>query len=252
MNTIVRTTFVFALAGAAALRISAQPAPPKLSFEAASVKKAEGGGPPGDIARNMDASPGHFAMHNVPMRFILEWAYDLKDYEIQGPGWMTADERYDIVATAPGATGDQMRLMLQTLTNERFDMKSHWETKDMQVYVLAPGKGPAKLKPAEGDPSLGGNGGAGAFFHNQPVSRFTFMLTRRLDRPVLDETGLKGTYDFTIDLTGLGFGGHPPEDSGAPSIFSTVQSDLGLKLESGKRPVKVLIVDSANKNPTAN
>ena len=223
----------------------------KPEFDAASVKKAESGGPSGDIARNMDASPGHFAMRNVPMRFILEWAYDLKDYEIEGPSWIAGEERYDIVATAPGATQDQMRVMLQNLVNQRFQMKSHWQTKETQVYVLARGKGEPKLKPAEGDPSLGGANGT-PMFHNQPVSRFTFLLTRRMARPVLDETGLKGTYDFNVDLSGLGFNGKEPEDTGAPSIFSAVQSDLGLKLEAAKRPIKILMVDSANKVPSAN
>jgi uncharacterized protein (TIGR03435 family) len=246
MNEAVRTALIFMLAAAA---LTAQQ---KLSFEAASVKKAEAGTPPGDVARNMDDSPGHFAMRNIPLRFALEWAYDIKDYQLQAPAWVAGEERYDIIATAPGSTADQMQQMLRTLIDERFQMKSHWETKDLQCYVLSPGKGANKLKPSEGAPSLGNGGAKGALFHNQPVSRFTFMLTRRLDRPVLDETGLKGTYDFTIDLSGLGFGGRAAEDTGAPSIFSTVQSDLGLKLESAKRPIKVFVVDSANKNPTAN
>jgi uncharacterized protein (TIGR03435 family) len=244
MKLIARSTFVLALA--AQIAVAQKPA-----FDAASVKKVESGGPPGDIARNMDNSPGRFAMRNIPLRFALEWAYDLQDYEIQGPAWIAGEERYDIVATAPGATNDQMRLMLRTLIDERFQMKSHWETRDTQCYVLTRGKGEPKLKPSEGEPSLGGRGG-GPMFHNQPVSRFTFLLTRRLAAPVLDETGLKGTYDFSVDLSGLGFNGGEPQDANAPSIFSTVQTDLGLKLVAAKRPIKVLIVDSASKVPTAN
>jgi uncharacterized protein (TIGR03435 family) len=223
----------------------------KYEFEVASVKKADSGVPPGDIARNMAGSPGHFSMRNVPLRYILEWAYDLKDYEILGPEWIIGDERYDIIATALGATGDKMRAMLQTLVDQRFQMKSHWEIKEMSVYALTRGKGAPKLKPSEGDPSLGGLNGT-PMFRNQPVSRFTFMLTRRMDRPVLDETGLKGTYDFSLDLSGLGFNGRMAQDPNAPSIFSTVQSDLGLKLEATKRPVKILVVDSANKTPVEN
>jgi uncharacterized protein (TIGR03435 family) len=244
MKLIARSAFLLALA---ALAASAQ----KPAFDAATVKKAESGTPPGDIARNMDPSPGHLTMRNVPLRFALEWAYDLKDYEIQGPSWVAGEERYDIVATAPGATSDQMRLMLRNLIDERFQMKSHWETRDMQCYVLTRGKGEPKLKPADGEPTLGGQGGT-PMFHNQPVSRFTFLLTRRMARPVLDETGLKGTYDFSVDLSGLGFNGNEPQDPNAPSIFSTVQSDLGLKLESTKRPIKILIVDSASKTPAEN
>jgi uncharacterized protein (TIGR03435 family) len=63
---------------------------------------------------------------------------------------------------------------------------------------------------------------------------------------------LTGTYDFTVDLSGLGFNGADAQDPNAPSIFSTVQTDLGLQLKAAKRPVKVLIVDSANKVPIAN
>ena len=244
MKLIARFTFMLALVAQFA-------AAQKTVFEAASVKKVESGASPGDIARNMDSSPGHFAMRNVPIRFVLEWAYDLKDYEIQGPSWIVDDERYDIVAVAPGATNEQMRIMLRNLIDERFQMKSHWETRDTQCYVLTRGKGELKLKPSEGEPSLGGQNGRG-MFHNQPVSRFTFLLTRRMGRPVLDETGLKGTYEFSVDLNGLGYNGNDSQNTEAPSIFTAVQSDLGLKLESTKRPIKILIVDSANKNPTEN
>jgi len=225
-----------------------------LKFEVASVKKVSGGGPPGDIPRNMDDSPGHFAMHNVPLRMALEWAYELKDYEISGPDWIKADERYDIIAKAAGPASEaQMRQMLQTLLLDRFQMKVHRETRDLPAYVLLPGKGPAKVKEAKPDaePSIAG-GPSGVSFLAQPISRFTFMLTRRLDRPVLDQTGLKGRYDFTIDLSGLGFNGRDPEDTSAPSIFTTVQRDLGLKLEARKEPIGILVVDSASKTPTEN
>lgn len=225
-----------------------------LKFEVASVKKVTGGGPPGDIPRNMDPSPGHFAMRNVPLRMPLEWAYDLKDYEISGPDWIKVDERYDIIAKAAGPASEaEMRQMLQTLLLERFQMKVHKETKELPTYVLLPGKGEPKVKEAKPDaqPSIAG-GPSGASFLAQPISRFTFMLTRRLDRPVLDQTGLTGRYDFTIDLSGLGFNGRDPEDTNAPSIFTTVQRDLGLKLEARKEPIGVLVVDSASKTPIEN
>ncbi len=226
-----------------------------LKFEVASVKKVTSGGPPGDIPRNMDTSPGHFAMRNVPLRMALEWAYDFKDHQISGPDWIKADERYDIIAKAAGpATDAQMRQMLQALLLERFQMKTHRESKEMSVYVLLPGKGAPKLKETSPDipPTLGSGGGGKASFHAQPVSRFTFLLSRRLDRPVLDQTGLTGRYDFTIDLTGLGFNGQEPKDSSGPSIFAAVQSDLGLRLESRKEPIEILVIDSVNKMPIEN
>ena len=220
-------------------------------FEVASVKRAEGGGPPGDIPRNMDQSPGHFAMRNVPLRYAIEWAFDLKDYEIVGPEWIKVEDRYDIIAKAPGpATDDQMRPMLQTLLLDRFQMKVHREMRDLNCYVLSPGKGAAKVKPASADeqPHIAG-GPNGASFTNFPISRLTFLLSRRLDRPVLDKTGLKGNFDYTIDISGLP---GPQTDPSSPSIFSTVTRDMGLKLEGRKEPISMLVIDSVSKNPTAN
>jgi uncharacterized protein (TIGR03435 family) len=236
----------------ATVALQAQVAMGPRTFEVASVKRAEGGGPAGDIPRNMDTSPGHFAMRNVPLRFALEFAYDLKDYQIVGPEWIKAEDRYDIIARAAGpATNDEMRPMLQTLLTERFEMKTHRETKEMSVYALVPGKGPAKVKePGEGDPSLTPTP-QGVLFHKFPISRFTFLLTRRLDRPVLDLTGLTGVYDYTVDISGLP-GGRGAEDGAAPSIFSAIQSDLGLKLEARKHPIEILVIDSVSKTPTAN
>jgi len=225
------------------------------TFEVASVKRAAGGGPPGDIPRNMDGSPGSFAMRNVPLRYALEWAYDLKDYEISGPDWINGEERYDIIAKAAGpATNEQMKPMLQSLLTDRLKMKLHRETRDLPVYVLLPGKGAPKVKPAsaDGEATLSGSP-AGAFFHNQPISRLTFMLTRRMDRPVLDMTGLKGVYDFTVDTSGLGFNGQPPADPTAgPSIFTAVQDNMGLLLEARKAPVETLVIDRVERIPIEN
>jgi uncharacterized protein (TIGR03435 family) len=248
---MIRSAFVISLA----IFMQGRTATKTPTFEVASVKRAAGSGPPGDIPRNMDSSPGSFAMRNVPLRYALEWAYDLKDYEISGPDWIVAEDRYDIIAKASGpATNDQMRPMLQRLLLERFKMKVHHETRQLPVYVLLPGKGPAKVKPAspDGEATLGGSA-TGAFFHNQPISRFTFMLTRRMDRPVLDKTGLAGVYDYTVDLSGLGFNGQPPQDPTAgPSVFTAVQDNLNLRLEAQRAPIEVLVIDQVEKIPVEN
>ena len=226
------------------------------AFEVASVKLADpGGANPGDIPRNMDSSPGHFIMRNVPLRHCLEWAYDLKDYEVTGPEWIKSDNRYDIVANAPGPASDnEMRLMLQTLLTERFQMKLHRETKNLDVYALLPGKGVPKVKEATADEetALGAGPNGTVKFTKQPLSRLTFMLSRRMDKPAIDMTGLKGLYDFTLDTSGLGFSGNPPADTSAPSIFTTIQENLGLRLEAQKAPIQILVVDHAEKAPTAN
>jgi uncharacterized protein (TIGR03435 family) len=228
--------------------------PASVQFEVASVKRSHDGPPPGDIPKNLDTSPGHFTMRNVPLRHAILWAYDLKDYQVSGPEWIRVDERYDIVAKAAGPVPEsQVRLMLQALLTERFQMKVHREAKEFSVYVLTTGKGASKLKAAANDdPPTISSTAAGVTFHNQPVSRFTFLLTRRMDRPVLDATGLTGPYDFTVDLSGLGFAGRPPEDASAPSVFTTVQRDLNLKLETRKELIDVLVIDAANKAPIEN
>jgi uncharacterized protein (TIGR03435 family) len=230
---------------------------PAARFEVASVKTAESGGPPGDIPRNMDASPGHFAMRNVPMRYMMEWAFNLQDYELVGPDWIKGEERYDIYAHASGpATDDEMRPMLQALLLERFQMKVHRETRQMPAYVLLPGKGPAKVKESAADSQprlIPGKNGEVTFQHFG-LSRLTFLLTRRMDHPALDQTGLKGIYDYTVNISGLSeFSGQPNPEANSVSIFAAIQQDLGLKLEARKQqPIDVLVIDAANKVPTAN
>ena len=252
MFTMRGMTILFgALLTASAALAAAPPA-----FEAATVKPADPSETgPGDVVRNMDATPGHFAMRNVPLRYCLEWAYDLKDYQVYGPDWIVSENRYDIVAIAPGKSDNEMREMLQTLLTERFQMKLHKETKNLDIYALLPGKGVPKVVEARADDTTGLAAGAAAGsvkFTKQPISRLTFMLTRRMDKPVIDMTGLKALYDFTLDTSGLGFNGNPPQDLSAPSIFTTVQENLGLRLAAQKAPIDVLVVDHAEKVPTAN
>lgn len=226
------------------------------AFEVASVKPNPDMGPPGDIPVNADRSPGHFAMRDKPLRFIVEWAYDLKDYQIVGPQWIQSDQRYDISATAPGpAPDDQMRPMLRELLAERFQMKSHFEKRELGVYALVKGKGEPKLKKA--DPNSAQNFGSLAkgklHFPNAPLSRLTLLLTRRMDRPALDLTGFSGNFDYMVDLSGLGYRNNSSGyDGEGPSVFQAIQDDLGLKLEPGNHLVDVLVLDSVNKVPTRN
>jgi uncharacterized protein (TIGR03435 family) len=246
----------FAITGFAAAALHAQNPPAKApAFEVASVRPNPDLGPPGDIPVNADNSPGHFVMRDKPLRHFIEWAYDLKDYQVVGPEWIKIDQRYDVTANAPGrATNDQMRPMLQTLLAERFQMKSHFEKRELSVYALLPGKGEPKLKKADASepPRLGG-GADGAEFHNFPLSRLTFLLTRRMDRPALDLTGLTGNFDYKVDLSGLGRGmGSSGYDGEGRSVFQAIQEDLGLKFEPRKWPVDVLVIDSVNKVPTGN
>ena len=245
--------YVFALLFVASLAFAAPQFIPK--FDVATVKRATGGGPPGDVARNMDSSPGSFAMRNVPLRMALEFAYDLKSFQIIGPDWIQNEERYDIIAKAPGpAPNDQMRQMLQALLTERFQMKVHREKRELPVYVLLRGKGELKLKPGNpNSPPTQVGSPKEIVFKNQPIARLAGMLTARMDRPVLDMTGITGVFDYTVETGGLGFSGQPPEDPTAgPSIFTAVQDNLGLRLESQRAPVEVIVIDQVQRTPTPN
>jgi uncharacterized protein (TIGR03435 family) len=227
------------------------------SFEVASVKPSDPREKkPGDIPSNQAGSPGNFIMRNAPLAYLLEWAYDLKDYQLVGPGWMNSPQcGYDIFAKAPGpASESEMKLMLRTLLIERFQMKVHTETRTFDVYALRLGKSTPKVKEAAADEGteLVGSAVNVTTFRRQPISRLSYLLTHRMDRPVVDLTGLKGMYDFTLDLSGLGVHNDPYEGSSGPSIFMAVEESLGLRLRTEKAQVEVLVVDYAEKAPTEN
>jgi uncharacterized protein (TIGR03435 family) len=208
------------------------------SFEVASVRPGDPrANKPGDIPVNSAGSSGSFVMRNVPLVYLLEWAYDLKDYEITGPDWVKSPQNsYDIVAKANGPASDAgLKPMLQTLLTERFQMKLHREKKTLDVYALLLGKGAPKLREPAPDAQADITGSANrTTYIRQPISRLAYTLTHRMDRPVIDMTGLNGLYDFTIDLSGLGVHNDPYEVSAAPSVFISVEDNLGLRLQAQK------------------
>jgi uncharacterized protein (TIGR03435 family) len=219
------------------------------------------------------------------LRDLLMTAYDVKTYQVYGPDWLNA-ERYDITARVPaGATKQQVNAMWQRLLAERFGVVLHHEAREFQVDELVTDKGGSKLKATtwdsatllpEGPPRQDQNGGLtspgqvvrispgehGANFHlmgkAQPISRLTAMLGNALGRPVLDKTGLAGEYDYAIDyIVEQGNAPAPAAASvsaGEPGsdIIGAVQRQLGLRLVPGKAMIDVLIVDKADKLPTAN
>jgi len=186
-------------------------------------------------------------------------AYGAKDYQISGPDWLRM-ERYDIVATAPGTVSDDvLKLMLQKLLTERFQMTIHRETRDLPVYALVAAKGGTKLHETEtpGRGNLRMNGG-GVVFTSTTVSELIDYMSRlrsaEMDRPVIDSTGMKGKYDFTINLFGTQeemMAAVSKGDFGS-SIFTLIQEQLGLKLEPQKLPLDMVVVEKAEKIPTEN
>lgn len=255
---------------------SPQPAvasPP--SFEVASIKpKGAGEGP----VRVMFA-PDAFTANGVTAKFLIGFAYNLKDFQISGgPGWIDS-EKYDINAKLDEATiealkkltpdqaVEQRRLMLQGLLAERFNLKVSQSSKELPIYALVVAKNGPKLSPAADSPSSSGPGGGPKSMIRLAPGEFTATgitisnlidrLSREVDRKVVDKTGLTGRYDFTlrwtpdrpVPVTSGADGGPapPPPDSSGPSIFTALQEQLGLKLESQKGPVGTLVIESIEK-----
>ena len=188
----------------------------------------------------------------------------LADQQLVGPEWI--DTAFlDVNAKMPeGAAKEQIPRMLQTLLADRLKLTVHQESRTMPVYKLIVGKAGPKMK--EVNPSK---------FINEivlsPLSRgfrghltmpiLAHLLSQSLDRYVLDSTGLKAIYEVDLQWTpdeasALPGAGEPPQPlsltSDRPNLFLAIQQQLGLKLDSGRAPVEVVVVDHVERVPTAN
>jgi uncharacterized protein (TIGR03435 family) len=237
-------------------RVTDRPAGPR-AFEVASVKRTT---PPlsGGINSSTRLDPGRLTCTNVSLKKLIYESYGVKDYQVAGPDWL-GTEIYDIAATLPpGTTGDEVLLMIQTLLAERFKLAIHRDSKELPVYALVVGKGGSKLEEVEfGRGSTSGSPGK-LTGTRVAIRNLTEFLSRQTGRPVLDMTGLKGFYNFTLTYTpdeapSAPAPGTPiPESAAGASLFSAIQEQLGLKLEARKASVEILVVDHAEKVPTEN
>jgi bla regulator protein BlaR1 len=231
-----------------------------LAFEVASIRLSK---PKPGTHAFIGAAPGgqRLTATNLPLKFLIIMAYNITNRQISGgPSWLDS-EGYDIDAKAERPVSrDQLYLMLQTLLADRFKLTLHRETRELQVYALVVEKdGPKfKLHPNQDvvQPLVSPGGRGQVNFQNVPVSRLAWFLSTQLDRSVLDKTGLDGNYDFTLEWTPDRpskdyVPDTPPPDPSGPSIFTALQRQLGLKLESQKGPVEFLRVEHAEK-PTEN
>lgn len=232
-------------------RLQAQSPPPvtageRLVFEVASVKLNKSG----DLSAlgrggSVKVSGSQLAMENVSLWKCIGSAYGIgedKDYAITGPEWLKY-ERYDIIAKIPAEVlKDQaqlrprVELMLQTLLADRFQLRVHRESKVMPAFgLIAVRSGPDFEEVATPGPVQTGRG---LLRGKMPMSHFADLLSQFLDRPVVDQTGLKGIYDLKLEWS--------PDDADnptGPSIFTAVQEQMGLKLDAQKLPVVILVVD---------
>ena len=209
---------------------------------------------------------GRYDLRRATMVDLIRIAYDVDpDTVLGGPSWLETD-RFDVVAKVPPETSPEaVKLMLQALLADRFKLVLHKDTKPMPAFVLTLGKGKPKLKEADGSgntgcqpqqqkPEPGTIPYAMISCHNLTMEQFArnlrFMAGAYMTNPVVDSTGLKGSWDFDLKWTGRAQLGQAGGDG--ISIFDAVDKQLGLKLEAQKVPSPVLIVDSVNQKPTDN
>jgi uncharacterized protein (TIGR03435 family) len=242
---------------------------PKMEeFEVASIKPAD----PDSPSRYIRMQTTHqFVAHNHVLKTLIAAAFDVSTQAIAGgPSWIES-EHYEILAKAPGDArpnqAEQMT-MLRALLADRFQLKFHREQKEMSIYALTVAKDGSRLKASTVDPNALPEGPSPLIFVVQPPllrlpARYASMqdlasVFQRavLERPVVDQTGLTGRYDFdlefAIDETLFGGAlGKGSEDAGKPRLFAAIQEQLGLKLQATRGPVSVLVIDHAER-PSAN
>ena len=238
-------------------------APPELAFEVASVKPNTTLDQ--DVSLNRTAGGGLDAV-NVSARMLVTFAYRIRDQQLIGaPSWLDTD-RYDIHAKPPAGeaaadffdttAADRLRIRTRALLSDRFKLVLRTESREMPVYVLVVAKsGPksALKRWQEGDEPGPQNIGRANSYTAKKVSMKAFAegyLSSRMGRVVLDQTGLSGDFNFKLEFV-------PDQptpgaaDPKGPTFLDAIEEDLGLRMESRKAPVNVLVIDHVER-PAAN
>lgn len=255
MNSHFACLPLFAMAAVASQWIAFAQGPDAPAFEVTSIKASE----PETKGPLIGISAGRLTLTGFTLKELMVYAYWIHPDQVQkSSGWMDS-QKFDIVAKPERGSvpEDQMRRMLQVMLAERFKLTFHHDRKDLPVYVLSVARDGPKMKARKPD-----DGGAGFRLvfqgnslpgRNASISQLIFALqTRILDRPVIDETGLSGNFDFDLAWSADAVRGDiAPTDSDNPDLFTATQKQLGLKLDSHRGPVEVLVIDHAEK-PDAN
>ncbi len=249
---------------------------PTLTFDVVSIRPAQ---PPDANFHVTVSSPPHssrFDATNLPIKALLQIAYGFDAPIVGAPDWVantfyTIQARSDEAADARLArlTNNEVRLekrnAIRVLLAERFGLKTHLETRNSSIYNLVVAKGGVKMQlvpppppPADGDPppppppsdvqAHGSHNGIEFDGSNASMRAIAGVLSSMVEAPVVDQTGLTGTYNYTLQF-GRDWSERDPESW--PSIFTAVQEQLGLKLEAVHESVPNLVVDQITK-PTEN
>jgi bla regulator protein BlaR1 len=256
------------LTGSTLLAQGAQTYPAgRLEFEVASIKPD----PRLDVSIGRPRG-GRLVARGITTRFLIALAYNVKDFQVlDGPSWISR-EQYSIDAkpgdnpkgpilslylTQRQKEDDEWRLRIQSLLADRFQLRIHKETRDEQVYSLVVAKNGPKFKESKFDESDAEKGRLPGLKMlpyeligtSVDIRLLAEELSRRLSRNVIDQTGLNGEYDFDLRWAPDVADGDSVPDG--PSVFTAVQEQLGLKLESSKAPVDAIIIDHIER-PTEN
>jgi uncharacterized protein (TIGR03435 family) len=243
------------------LTISAAAIAQTPAFDAASIKPNQSIDGPNSVGgpSSIRPSKGRVSMENVSLNKVLLNAYGIPDdreYMVDGPNWL-ATEHFNIDATFPGDTPPpQVRQMLQTLLAERFKLVLHKETRQLPQYSLVVAKNGPKIHAVEIGQGRTSSGPGRLEASKITMPKLADLLGRLVSAPVVDATGLKGPFDFTLTWP---LDEAPPAGDGAgasvvatPGLFAALEEQLGLKLMGGKGPLEVLVVDHVEKTPTGN
>jgi uncharacterized protein (TIGR03435 family) len=215
------------------------------SFEVATVKLNQAGA---TGANGFSPSPGHLRVMNSTLEQMIHAAFHVSASALAGAaGWMQSN-RYDIDAKAPGNSSfDDDLVMLRALLIDRFQLRFHTETRQLTTFPLVIGKNGPKFQTSKDD----GAGGKGRIIIrpteisgvNIPFGHFVSVLAAQLSRSVINDTGLTGKFDLSLKYVR----DDAPDAANGPSLFAALEEQLGLKLESRKGPVEVMVIDSAEK-----
>jgi uncharacterized protein (TIGR03435 family) len=239
------------------------PADAKPTFEVATIKPSR----PEAQGRSILVGRGGtnlFTTTNTTLHDLIVFAYGVHARQVTGgPGWLEND-RYDLMGKpdVPGSPSvTQLTTMVQKLLEERFQLTFHREKKELSAYAISLAKNGPTLGKSESNggilPGFSGRGPGSIAVRNSTMSEFAnFLQSRIVDRPVVDRTGLTDRFDFTLRWTpdqapgaaGPNAPPPPPDNADAPpDMFTAFQQQLGLKLESTKVPVDVMVIDKASK-----